>query len=228
MTAYYKILKKQMESHADPLQAKKMSAYMKNHFLFYGIPSPKRKALYKDFLKEEKIKKIVDWALLDQCFEDEHREFQYFACDYLVALAFYIPFEELDRIKAYIQKGNWWDTTDALDQVIGKIGLIDTRIKQAMILWSRSDELWIKRAAIDHQLLYKEKTDTQLLETILLNGLGSNEFFINKAIGWALRQYSKTNPRWVESFIKQHHAALSSLTIKEASKYLTKKKTCEQ
>mgnify|MGYP000069669918 FL=1 len=228
MTAYYKILKKQMESHADPLKAKKMAAYMKNQFLFYGIPSPNRKALYKDFLKEEKIKKIVDWALLDQCFEDEHREFQYFACDYLVALAFYIPFEELDRIKAYIQKGNWWDTTDALDQVIGKIGLIDTRIKQAMILWSRSDELWIKRAAIDHQLLYKEKTDTQLLETILLNSLGSNEFFINKAIGWALRQYSKTNPRWVESFIKQHHAALSSLTIKEASKYLTKKKTCEQ
>lgn len=216
MTAYYKILKKQMESHADPLKAKKMAAYMKNQFLFYGIPSPNRKALYKDFLKEEKIKKIVDWALLDQCFEDEHREFQYFACDYLVALAFYIPFEELDRIKAYIQKGNWWDTTDALDQVIGKIGLIDTRIKQAMILWSRSDELWIKRAAIDHQLLYKEKTDTQLLETILLNGLGSNEFFINKAIGWALRQYSKTNPRWVESFIKQHHVALSSLTIKEA------------
>lgn len=228
MTAYYKILKKQMESHADPLKAKKMAAYMKNQFLFYGIPSPNRKVLYKDFLKEEKIKKIVDWALLDQCFEDEHREFQYFACDYLVALAFYIPFEELDRIKAYIQKGNWWDTTDALDQVIGKIGLRDTRIKQAMILWSRSDELWIKRAAIDHQLLYKEKTDTQLLETILLNGLGSNEFFINKAIGWALRQYSKTNPRWVESFIKQHHVALSSLTIKEASRYLTKKKTCEQ
>lgn len=228
MIAYYKILKKQMESHADPLQAKKMAAYMKNHFLFYGIPSPKRKALYKDFLKEEKTKKIVDWELLDQCFEDKHREFQYFACDYLVALAFYIPFEELDRIKAYIQKGNWWDTTDALDQVIGKIGLRDTRIKQAMILWSRSDELWIKRAAIDHQLLYKEKTDTQLLETILLNGLGSNEFFINKAIGWVLRQYSKTNPRWVESFIKQHHTALSSLIIKEASKYLAKKKTCEQ
>ena len=228
MIAYYKILKKQMESHADHLKANKMAAYMKNHFLFYGIPSPKRKALYKDFLKEEKTKKIVDWELLDQCFEDKHREFQYFACDYLVALAFYIPFEELDRIKAYIQKGNWWDTTDALDQVIGKIGLRDTRIKQAMILWSRSDELWIKRAAIDHQLLYKEKTDTQLLETILLNGLGSNEFFINKAIGWALRQYSKTNPRWVESFIKQHHTALSSLIIKEASKYLTKKKTCEQ
>lgn len=227
MTAYYKILKKQMESHADPLKAKKMAAYMKNQFLFYGIPSPNRKALYKDFLKEEKIKKIVDWALLDQCFEDEHREFQYFACDYLVALAFYIPFEELDRIKAYIQKGNWWDTTDALDQVIGKIGLRDTRIKQAMILSSRSDELWIKRAAIDHQLLYKEKTDTQLLETILLNSLGSNEFFINKAIGWALRQYSKTNPRWVESFIKQHHTALSSLIIKEASQYLAKKKTCE-
>ena len=97
------------------------------------------------------------------------------------------------------------------------MGLRDTRIKQEMILWTKSDEIWIKRAAIDHQLLYKEKTDTQLLETILLNCLGSHEFFIDKAIGWALRQ-----------FVKQHHTALSSLTIKEASKYLTKKKTCEQ
>lgn len=228
MTTYYKILKKQMEDQADSLQAKNMAAYMKNQFLFYGIPSSKRKALYKDFLKEEKTKKIVDWELLDQCFEDKHREFQYFVCDYLVALASYIPFEEVDRIKAYIQKGNWWDTTDALDQVIGKMGLRDTRIKQKMILWSKSDELWIKRAAIDHQLLYKEKTDTQLLETILLNCLGSNEFFINKAIGWTLRQYSKTNPRWVESFVKRHHTALSALSIKEASKYLAKKKTCEQ
>ena len=73
-----------------------------------------------------------------------------------------------------------------------------------MILWSRSDEPWIKRAAIDHQLLYKEKTDTQLLETILLNCLGSNEFFINKAIGWTLRQYSKTNPRWVENLLSNN------------------------
>lgn len=216
-----------MESHADPLQAKKMAAYMKDQFPFYGIPSPKRKVLYKDFLKQEKIKKIVDWELLDQCFEDQHRELQYFVCDYLLALASHIPFEKLDRIKAYIQKGNWWDITDALDQVIGKIGLRDTRIRQEMILWSKSDELWIKRAAIDHQLLYKENTDTQLLETILLNGLGTNDFFIDKAIGWALRQYSKTNPEWVEAFIKVHHTALSSLTIKEASKYLTKKKTCE-
>lgn len=107
MTTYYKILKKQMEDQADPLQAKKMAAYMKNQFLFYGIPSPKRKALYKNFLKEEKTKKMVDWELLDQCFEDQYREFQYFVCDYLVALASYIPFEEVDRIQAYIQKGNW-------------------------------------------------------------------------------------------------------------------------
>ena len=160
--------------------------------------------MYKDFLKEEKTKKIVDWKLLDQCFEDQHREFQYFVCDYLVALASYIPFDDVEKIKAYIQKGNWWDTTDALDQVIGNIGLRDPKIKHEMILWSKSEDLWIKRIAIDHQLLYKEKTDTQLLETILLNCLGSNEFFINKAIGWTLRQYSKTNPRWVENLLSNN------------------------
>lgn len=224
----YLYIKQLFENMQDQNQALSMAQYMKNQFVFYGIPTPQRRKLYKDFLKQEKKHKQIDWDFLDLCYQDSHREFQYFVCDYLVALASYIPFEEVDRIQAYIQKGNWWDTTDALDQVIGKMGLRDTRIKQEMILWTKSDEIWIKRAAIDHQLLYKEKTDTQLLETILLNCLGSHEFFIDKAIGWALRQYSKTNPRWVESFVKQHHTALSSLTIKEASKYLTKKKTCEQ
>lgn len=224
MQSYYFILKELMENSGDSIQADKMSAYMKNQFIFYGIPSSQRKNLYKDFLKLEKKRHTINWNLLDECFYDEHREFQYFVCDYLSTLSSYLTFEDLNKIKIFIQKGNWWDITDALDTVIGDIGLKDIRIKQIMIEWSKSDNIWLKRTSIDHQLLYKEKTDTEVLSIILLNCIGSKEFFINKAMGWALRQYSKTNPEWVISFLDQYQEQLSSLTIKEASKYITKKR----
>lgn len=224
MPSYYFILKELMENSGDSIQADKMSAYMKNQFIFYGIHSSQRKNLYKDFLKLEKKRHTINWNLLDECFYDEHREFQYFVCDYLSTLSSYLTFEDLNKIKIFIQKGNWWDITDALDTVIGDIGLKDIRIKQIMIEWSKSDNIWLKRTSIDHQLLYKEKTDTEVLSIILLNCIGSKEFFINKAMGWALRQYSKTNPEWVISFLDQYQEQLSSLTIKEASKYITKKR----
>ena len=90
-----------------------------------------------------------------------------------------------------------------------------------MILdWSRDDNIWLRRIAIDHQLLRKEKTDTALLAQILDNNLGHSEFFINKAIGWALRDYSKTNPEWVRGYIESRREKMTVLSIREASKYL--------
>ncbi|CAG5568094.1 DNA alkylation repair enzyme, truncation [Streptococcus pneumoniae] len=86
--------------------------------------------------------------------------------------------------------------------------------------WSLSDNIWLRRVAIDHQLLRKEKTNTQLMEKILLHNLNQTEFFINKAIGWTLRDYSKTNPTWVTCFIEKNRERMAELSIKEASKYL--------
>nr|WP_088793636.1 DNA alkylation repair protein [Streptococcus pneumoniae] len=86
--------------------------------------------------------------------------------------------------------------------------------------WSLSDNIWLRRVAIDHQLLRKEKTNTQLMEKILLHNLNQTEFFINKAIGWILRDYSKTNPTWVTCFIDENKERMAELSIKEASKYL--------
>jgi 3-methyladenine DNA glycosylase AlkD len=83
------------------------------------------------------------------------------------------------------------------------------------------DNFWLRRIAIDHQLLRKEKTDTALLETILVGNLNHNEFFIKKAIGWSLREYSKTNLEWVATFIAKYRYQMSNLSIREASKYLT-------
>ena len=216
----YTAIKELFESRQNNENAEAMSKYMKNKFTFYGIPSPERKELYKDFIKSEKASKKIDWSFLDKCYADDHREFQYLVYDYLLAMKKYLDFEDTEKIRIFIVTKSWWDTTDFLCKVIGEIGLKDQKIRELMLKWSESDNIWIKRTAILHQLAYKDKTDTDLLEHIISNCLGSDEFFINKAIGWALREYSKTAPEWVNGFIGRYESKLNSLSIKEASKYI--------
>ena len=219
MDKFFKI-KQELEKREDKENAVEMSKYMRNLFDFYGIPTPKRKEIYKDFIKEEKRKKIIDWEFLDKCYEDDHREFQYLASDYLLAMKQYASYEEISKIKNYIITKSWWDTIDFLCRVIGDIGLRDSKVRDLMIEWSKDDNIWIKRTAIEHQLNLKEKTNKELLEQIIVNSFGTNEFFINKAIGWSLREYSKTNPEWVRKFIDKYKDKMHSLSIKEGSKYI--------
>ena len=216
----YEELKRKFEESKDKENAISMAKYMRNLFSFYGIPTPKRKAVYKDFLKEEKKLEKIDWELLDQCYQDLHREFQYFVCDYLLAMNKYLTFEDIPKLKQYITKKEWWDTIDCFDSVIGEIGLRDNRVEMLMLEWSKDKDHWLRRIAIDHQLNRKEKTNKELLEQIIVNNFGSEEFFINKAIGWSLREYSKTNPTWVKEFLDKYKDKLNKLSIREASKYI--------
>ena len=112
------------------------------------------------------------------------------------------------------------ETIDFLDRVIGDIGLRDARVDELMLEWSTDEDFWVRRIAIDHQLLRKEKTNTALLEKIIVNNLGSDEFFINKAIVWSLRDYSKTDPEWVRNFIDRYRDRMDKLSIREAGKYI--------
>lgn len=219
MEKYLKI-KKRFEDERDEENAVKMSKYMRNLFVFYGIPTPKRKRLYRDILKEEKKKKAVDWEFLNQCYADEHREFQYLVSDYLLALNEFLTYEDIPKIRRYVTQKQWWDTIDSLDKVIGDMGLRDKRIDELMLEWSQDVDFWVRRIAIDHQLTRKEKTNTALLEQIIVNNLGSDEFFINKAIGWSLREYSKTAPDWVRDFIGRYGDKMNKLSVREASKYI--------
>lgn len=213
-------IKKLFEANQDKENAIAMSKYMRNLFHFYGIKAPLRKEIYKDFLKEEKRAGQIDWDFLDKCYQDKHREFQYLANDYLIALHNQLSYRDISKIKKYIQTKSWWDTIDFLDQVVGDIGLRDQRVDSLMLKWSADKDFWVRRIAIDHQLGRKEKTNTELLEKIILNNFGSNEFFINKAIGWSLRDYSKTNPQWVKAFVDAHRDEMSPLSLREASKYI--------
>jgi len=204
----------------DEKRAPQMSAYMRNQFPFLGIASAPRKAAYKKIFATAKKEKIVDFDFVDQCFKREEREFQYTGVDYLLAIQDCLVPENLPKLKQYIQTKSWWDTVDGLDGVVGSIVQRYPECKPILLEWSVADDIWLRRVAIDHQLGFKSKTDTVLLEEIIKNNLNQKEFFINKAIGWSLRDFSKTNPDWVRAFISAHKDDLSSLSIREGSKYV--------
>ena len=131
-----------------------------------------------------------------------------------------MTYDDIFVMEKYVRTKQWWDTIDFFDEIIGGIGLRDGRVNGLMLDWSLDGDFWVRRIAIDHQLGRKEKTDAALLEKIIVNNLGSNEFFINKAIGWALRDYSKTNPAWVKDFLSRHGGEMSKLSLREAGKYI--------
>ena len=217
----YETLKKLFETYSNPERAISMSKYMKEQFSFYGIAAPDRRNLYKDFLKIEKKQGSIDWKFINQCYSDAHREFQYLAYDYLLAMKKQVCFEDISSVKDLVMAKSWWDTVDMLAQVVGNIALKDSRVDEEMLAWSREENIWVQRIAILYQLRFKERTNTTQLEQILLNCVGTNEFFINKAIGWALREYSKTNPDWVRDFLEKYQEQMAKLSIREASKYLS-------
>ena len=204
----------------DEARAPQMSAYMRNQFPFLGISTGPRKAAYKKFLATAKKDKNVDFDFVDLCFERDEREFQYAGIDYLLAIQNLLSPEDLPKLKQYIQTKSWWDTVDGLDGVVGSIVQRYPECKPILLEWSVEDNIWLRRVAIDHQLGFKEKTDTSLLAEIIKNNLNQKEFFINKAIGWSLRDFSKTNPDWVRAFLSAHEDGLSNLSIREGSKYV--------
>ena len=211
-------LKKNFEKRANEDNAIQMAKYLRNQFVFYGLKSPARRDAYHQILKDEK--KQIDWDLLDQAWNDKHREMQYFVCDYLLAMEKYVSYDDLFKIEHYVRTEQWWDTIDSLMKLYGYVGLKDQRVDQLMLDWSKDPDKWVRRVAIEHQLLRKDRINTALLSQILENNLESDEFFINKAIGWALRDYSKTNPEWLSDFIDGNYNHLAKLSITEGSKYL--------
>ena len=213
-------LLEEIEAAKNPEKAGPMEAYMRYQFSFLGIAAPERNALYKKYFPEAKKTRIIDWDFVDTCWEKESREYQYVAANYLKAMQSYLTKDDLPKLERLVVTKSWWDTVDILDRVVGSLVADYLELEDVLLKWSLSDNIWLRRVAIDHQLLRKEKTNVQLMEKILLNNLDQTEFFINKAIGWALRDYSKTNPEWVESFIEKNKERMAELSIKEASKYL--------
>ena len=209
-----------LEARADNARALDMSKYMKNKFEFFGVGASVRNEIWKPYFKEAKKTKKIDWDFIEICFKHDKRECQYTAAYYLKYMQRFLVEDDIPKLKELVLTKSWWDTVDILDKVIGSIIYNNKNLYPIILEWSKDDNIWLRRVAIDHQLLRKEKTDTDLLEKILVNNLNYTEFFINKAIGWALRDYSKTNPQWVKDFIEKYKNNMASLSIREASKYI--------
>ncbi|MBP2645172.1 MAG: alkylation repair protein [Firmicutes bacterium] len=201
-------------------QAVPMAAYMKNNFPFLGIAKPRRTVLHQKMLKQAKQGRHIDWEFVFRLWAQEEREFQYFAVDYLIALKNELKKEDIEKLEKLITTKPWWDTVDSLagtvtGELCAKYGEL---IGSAILPWAEVSDLWLKRTAILFQLKYKDRTNTEVLSQVINSNLGTKEFFINKAIGWALREYSKTNPSWVKAFIENNN--LHPLSVREGSKYI--------
>ena len=146
-------------------------------------------------------------------------KWQYFALDYLKKVQKQLTFKDLPKIKQLAETKSWWDSVDSLVKLAGQIFIKDEENKEKtaalMLAWAQDPDFWVRRTAIEFQL---EATDPDLLGKIIDRNLGSQEFFINKAIGWALRDYSKTNPACVREYMASRD--LSALSRREGSKYI--------
>lgn len=204
----------------NPIKAAPMAKYMKNRFTYLGLTRPERNAIQAGFLKEVRKEKRINWEFVSLCWALPEREYQYLAIDYLIVLAKKLQKADMAQLEVLIAQKPWWDTIDIIAvKLVGELCTQYLELVDDYILpWAASDNIWLARTAILFQLKYKQNMDTMLLTRIILLNSNSREFFINKAIGWILREYSKSNQEWVREFIAQNH--LHPLSVREGSKYL--------
>ncbi len=211
-----------LRAAANPERAPQMIAYMKDHFPFLGVTSPERKAIQKPFMvtaRKADPDEVLDVA--DQCWDADEREFQYVGSDLLRARAKTFMAADLDRLHRFIVTKSWWDTIDALAaHPVGTLVMNFPELGAVMDRWIDDDNIWVARVAILHQLRYKQDLNEERLFSYVDKRKGDTEFFIRKALGWALRDYGRVAPEAVRTFVAQHENELSGLTKREALKNL--------
>jgi 3-methyladenine DNA glycosylase AlkD len=221
---FQKLLRARLKEMADPKKAPQMQAYMKSEMPYYGVQSPYMKAIYREILPglgyatksawTRDVRKVWD--------EAKFREERYGAlalCGHKVSK----PFQDIETMKLYehmIVTGAWWDFVD--DIACHRVGSIladhPAPMKKMMLKWSKDENLWKRRTSIICQLGFKKETDLDLLYACIEPSLGSKEFFLQKAIGWALRQYAWSDPKEIKRFVKKNETRLANLSKREALK----------
>jgi 3-methyladenine DNA glycosylase AlkD len=200
-----------------------MSKYMKDRFPFYGINSPTRKAIQQNWFKTlpENLTHESKWDIINELWEKEEREFHYIAIDWLNSWKIKeIEEDDSKRIEWLITNKSWWDSVDSIaSNFLGKYCIKFPQEAEKLIEdWRHEPNIWLNRSCLIFQLKYKNKVDFELLKSLIKQYQFNKEFFIQKAIGWSLRQYSKFNKDAVATFVKEIN--LHGLARKEATKYL--------
>lgn len=218
---YLKAIQKIFSANADATIAKGAKAYMLNQFEFYGLKAPLRRSLSKEFYKANPIKDHNELTtLIKECFGEPQRELHYFAIELLGHHKKLWSKKTLPLIEWMITHNSWWDSVDSTNtHVISKFFLTYPEFTEEYTYkWNRSKNKWLQRMSILFQLVYHEKTNTALLTDYIEHCQLEEDFFIRKAIGWALRAYAYTDPKWVVQFVKAH-PQLSNLSKREALKH---------
>jgi len=218
-------VQRELNDRAHPRKAVEMAAYMKTSMPFYGVPKPAREQIYREFKTRFAISNRKDyeravlslWAL-------PHREEKYFALDVARTWRDFIVPDSMPLYRRLIEEGAWWDFVDEVAaHLVGTVLLHNRKeIAPLMDQWIDDADMWIRRAAIISQLKHKDRTDHVRLFRYSLAQAAEKDFFIRKAIGWALRQYAYTAPERVRDFITRNRGKLSPLTYREASRVLIK------
>ena len=202
-----------------PKDAAQMQAYMKDKFVFFGVKAPVRKEILKNLVKEYKpqLDRPTLIQICKDCYVEPQRELHYCGMELITRfLKKKFHKEDIDFITELITTHSWWDTVDMIckHHLGGYLTLYPEETATVIQAYSDSGELWLQRSAILFQLEYKETTDEKLLFSLCKKHKDTKEFFMNKAIGWALREYSKTNPKAVIDFVSKNE--LAPLSKKEA------------
>ncbi|XP_071080965.1 uncharacterized protein [Haliotis cracherodii] len=222
-------LRGKFNTQKNEIEAKRMKKYMRDQFAYIGLWTPQRKELSAEALSScSEFNQVQLHQLLRLLWQEPEREYQLFALDcmykYRKVLSGHSEKDSLKSlmvVKELITTKSWWDTVDMLaSKVVGDlVAAHRTSFTLIMDEWIQDEHLWLRRTAILHQLNYKQKTNQQLLFKYCLMCADEEDFFIRKAIGWALRNYFRTNATAVKTFVKSNKDKLSPLSKKEALKH---------
>jgi len=217
------LIRADLLAFADPTKGEQMAAYMKGHFVFLGVTAGDRRNATKQLIKAARTMEPDDLVeLATSCWAEPEREFHYVGMDALRAGAVHLRASHLGAIRGFILATPWWDTVDSLAvHTVGTMATNHAELVDDMDDWIESDDIWIARTAILHQLMYRERTDVNRLFTYCEMRMGDTDFFMRKAIGWALRQYARVDADAVRAFVRAHENELSGLSKREALKHLS-------
>ncbi len=213
------------EAHANPEIAAKQKAYLKDKFEFYGIKSPQRREIQRPFLLKSNLpdKENAQKTIQNSAYKSDKRELHYLSIEWFIKYKKEYEKEDIHFIEYLITTNSWWDSVDSISSnICGPYFLkfVEER-KNILPTWIRSKNMWLNRSAMLFQLKYKDKTDTTWLAKSIEPHFSSKEFFLQKATGWILREYAKTNPNWVKNYLIKNQHKMANLSVREATKHIS-------
>lgn len=214
---YINALEHEFESHTNANRAVQQKAYMRGQFEYYGLSTTERREIQKPFfIKAFLPQKNEVTEIIKILWEKPQREYHYFAQELAFKYTNQLEKKDIVLFEYMVMHKSWWDTVDHIaNKLMGTYFKMYPEQRQKYVQkWLASNNIWLQRSALLFQLKYKQDVDTEILSNCINALLESKEFFINKAIGWVLREYSRTNPKWVVDFVNT--TALSPLSKKEA------------